>query len=166
MKSWVKSIHFSQFKHSRLKCSSAREYDRHLCLKSESTLWMSHPCSWCVSDSLWIGKTHDSIYGVWWYVLYVCVSVCEREGLLERGERVRWEVIDSCHSDQLWIICRHLNSWKANSGVISFSTLALKRSQLSFSVCTCKIPLCDTRTSSPNLVLGCSDSKLCACGVN
>lgn len=32
----------------------------------------------------------------------MCACVCEREGLLERGEGVRWEVIDSfCHSDQL-----------------------------------------------------------------
>lgn len=54
---WVKSVQFSQFKHPRLKCSSHRDYDRYCCLKSASTLWMSHLYLWCVSESLWIMKT-------------------------------------------------------------------------------------------------------------
>lgn len=81
----------------------------------------------------------------------VCVCVCfsgkwERErgrandcwsGARSLGTRV----IDSfCHTDRLWIICRHLTSWKANSGVLNFSTLALVRRKLDFCVCTCKIP--------------------------
>lgn len=55
-----------------------------------------------------------------------------------RGARsLGTRIIDSfCHTDRQWIICRHLTSWKANSGVLNFSTLALVRRKLDFCVCT------------------------------
>lgn len=91
--------------------------------------------------------------------MYVCACNCVW-GYSEGG----CELIDSfSDSDRLWIICRHLTSWKANSGVINFSTLGLMRSQLSFSVRTYNTPLSDTGTSPKNPVIFCSDSKLCTC---
>lgn len=105
----------------------------------------------------------------------VCVCVenasqgSERKGRASdcwRGARsLGTRIIDSfCHTDRLWIICRHLTSWKANSGVLNFSTLALERRKLDFCVCTCKVPPAhNTTASSENRLLRSCDCKLEAC---
>lgn len=142
-------------------CPSQR--DGHLSPGSIRTLWMSHlaheasPIQWkLVADGL-------TGFRMWGNTCNDCVCVLLRE-VRERGRASNcWRavrslgtrVIDSfCHTDRLWIICRHLTSWKANSGVLNFSTLVLMRRKLDFCVFTCKrLPLHNTRASSKNRVL-------------
>lgn len=110
---------------ARLKCSSQGVRQTSLAeihkFMNESSLLVMRFWFFVNCEDAW------QYYYMWraFSTYYFCVSV--GGGL----------IIDSfSQSDRLWIICSHLTSWKANSGVINFSTLGLMRSQLSFSVST------------------------------
>lgn len=87
-------------------------------------------------------------------VLWLCVTMWA----LFRG--FGREIIDSFSH---WSAVNHLTSWKANSGIINFSTLGLMSSQLSFSVRSYKIPLSGAQTLPKNPVFLQRQQILCLC---